>query len=93
MSYCANSVYTLNEPLSSRDEVELVLGPCEGGEGGDRAEGCEGEGDPEDDGAGFGEAAPCDDVGDKGPEPLCDEECDGDGDEVKKHVEVLSLTV
>lgn len=85
MSYCANPVYTLNEPLSNRDEVELVLGPCEGSEGGDRAEGCEGEGDPEDDGAGFGEAAPRDDVGDEGPEPLCDEECDGDGDEVKKH--------
>nr|DAV35845.1 MAG TPA: hypothetical protein [Caudoviricetes sp.] len=25
-------MYTLNEPLSSRDEVELVLGPCEGGD-------------------------------------------------------------
>ena len=86
MSYCANPVYTLNEPLSSRDEVELVLSPCEGGECGDRAEGCEGEGDPEDDDAGLGEAAPCDDVGDKGPEPLCDEERDGDGDDVKKHV-------
>lgn len=82
LSYCAQPVYT----LSSRDEVELVLGPREGGEGGDRAEGCEGEGDPEDDGAGLGEATPCDDVGDEGPEPLCDEECDGDGDEVKKHV-------
>lgn len=75
-------MYPLNEPLSSRDEVELVLGPCEGGDGGDSPEGCEGEGDPEDDGAGSGEAAPRDDVGDEGPEPLCDEECDGDGDEI-----------
>lgn len=79
-------MYTLNKPLSSRDEVELVLGPCEGGEGGDSPEGREGEGDPEDDGACLGEAAPRDDVGDEGPKPLCDEECDGDGDEVKKHV-------
>lgn len=86
MSHCADPAYTLNEPLSSRNEVELVLGPCEGGEGRDRAEGCEGEGYPEDDSAGFGEAAPGDDVGDESPEPLCDEECDGDGDEVKKHV-------
>ena len=71
-------MYKLNEPLSSRDEVELVLGPREGGEGRNRAEGREGEGD---DGAGLGEAALCDD---EGPEPLCYEECDGDGDEVKK---------
>nr|DAF33550.1 MAG TPA: hypothetical protein [Caudoviricetes sp.] len=63
-----------------------MLGPCEGGEGRDRAERCEGEGDPENDGSGLGETAPRDDVGDEGPEPLCDEECDGDGDEVKKHV-------
>lgn len=74
------------KPLSSRDEVELVLGPCEGGEGRDRPEGREGEGDPEDDGACLGEAAPRDDVGDEGPKPLCDEEGNGDGDEVKKHV-------
>nr|DAP30487.1 MAG TPA: hypothetical protein [Caudoviricetes sp.] len=86
LSYCAQPVYTLSEPLSSRDEVELVLGPGEGGEGGDNPEGCEGEGDPEDDGTGLGETAPRDDVGDEGPEPLRDEECDGDGDEVKKHV-------
>lgn len=32
-SYCSQPVYTLNKSLSSRDEVELVLGPCEGGEG------------------------------------------------------------
>ena len=44
-----SSAYTPWAVSSSRDEVELVLGPCEGGEG---------------------------------PEPLCD----GDGDEVKKHV-------
>lgn len=74
-------MHTLSKPLSSRDEVELVLGPGEGCEGGDGAEGREGEGDPEDDGAGLGEAAPRDDVGDEGPEPLCDEECDGYGDE------------
>lgn len=53
----------------------MMLGPGEGGEGGDSPEGREGEGDPEDDGTSPGEA-----------EPLCDEECDGDGDEVKKHV-------
>lgn len=75
----------MKTPLSSRDEVELVLGPREGGEGRNRAEGREGEGDPEDDGAGLGEATPCDDVGDEGPETLRDEECDGHGDEVKKH--------
>ena len=79
-------MHKLNKPLSSRDEVELVLGPGECREGGDRSEGCEGEGNPEDDGAGLGETAPRDDVGDEGPEPLCDEEGDGDGDEVKKHV-------
>nr|DAO34625.1 MAG TPA: hypothetical protein [Caudoviricetes sp.] len=33
MSYCAVPVYTLNERLSSRDEVELVLCPGEGSEG------------------------------------------------------------
>lgn len=75
----------MNKPLSSRDEVELVLGPGECRKGGDSPERREGEGDPEDDVAGLGETAPCDDVGDEGPEPLCDEECDGDGDEVKKH--------
>lgn len=74
------------ERPSSRDEVELVLGPGECREGGDSAEGCEGEGDPEDDGAGRGEAAPGDDVCDEGPEPLCDEECDGNGDEVDEHM-------
>lgn len=79
-------MHTLNEPLSSRDEVELVLCPRECSEGGDSPEGREGEGDPEDDGTGLGEAAPRDDVGDEGPEPLCYEERDGDGDEVKKHV-------
>lgn len=78
-------MYTLNKPLSGRDEVELVLGPREGGEGRNRAEGREGERDPEDDAAGLGEATPCDDVGDEGPETLCDEECDGYGDEVKKN--------
>nr|DAK02594.1 MAG TPA: hypothetical protein [Caudoviricetes sp.] len=82
MSCCAQPVHT----LSSRDEVELVLGPCEGGDGGDGAEGREGDGGPEDDGTGPGETAPRDDVGDEGPKPLCDEERDGDGDEVKKHV-------
>ena len=70
------------ERLSSRDEVKLMLGPREGGEGGYRSGGCEGEGDPEDDGAGLGEAAPRDDVGDESPGPLCD----GDGDEVQKPV-------
>lgn len=81
-----NQCIRLTKRPSSRDEVELVLGPREGGEGGDSPEGREGEGDPEDDGAYLGVAAPRDDVGDEGPEPLCDEECDGDGDEVKKHV-------
>lgn len=52
-----SSAYTPWAVSSSRDEVELVLGPCEGGEG---------------------------------PEPLCD----GDGDEVKKHVKSsLSLSL
>ena len=82
LSYCAQLVYTLNKRLSSSDEVELVLGPGEGGEGRDSTEGRESEGDPEDDGSGLGETALRDDVGDEGPEPLCDEECD----EVKKHV-------
>lgn len=76
---------TLNKPLSNRDEVELVLGPCESGEGGDSPEGRESEGDPENDGASLGEATPRDDIGDEGPKPLCDEERDGDGDEIVEH--------
>lgn len=32
LGYCAQLVYALNKLLSSRDEVELVLGPREGGD-------------------------------------------------------------